>query len=117
MTPGAKVKAEFAGWSADKQHFFVTTNERDAQAFDLYRYAIKDYRRLIELHQESGSDRRGENLAHVGLARAYALSGRLREAASTLERSPLSSLERRALASDPDFAELAKHPRYGKSLE
>lgn len=47
LTPGQKVKAEFVGWSADKQHFFVTTNERKAEAFDLYRYAIKDYRRAL----------------------------------------------------------------------
>ena len=46
-TPGDKVKAEFFGWSADKQHFFVTTNERNAQAFDLYRYAAKDYARTL----------------------------------------------------------------------
>ena len=29
LTPGDKAKAEFFGWSADKQHFFVTTNERE----------------------------------------------------------------------------------------
>jgi dipeptidyl aminopeptidase/acylaminoacyl peptidase len=47
LTPGDKAKAEFVGWSADKQHFFVTTNERNAQAFDLYRYATKDYARTL----------------------------------------------------------------------
>lgn len=47
LTPGKKSKADFAGWSADKQHFFVTTNERNAEAFDLYRYAIKDYQRTL----------------------------------------------------------------------
>jgi dipeptidyl aminopeptidase/acylaminoacyl peptidase len=47
LTPGAKVKAEFVGWSKDKQHFFVSTNERNEQAFDLYRYAIKDYQRTL----------------------------------------------------------------------
>jgi dipeptidyl aminopeptidase/acylaminoacyl peptidase len=47
LTPGEKVKAEFVGWSRDKQHFFVTTNERNEQAFDLYRYAIKDYQRTL----------------------------------------------------------------------
>ncbi len=47
LTPGDKSKAEFHGWSADKQHFFVTTNERDAKAFDLYRYATKDYARTL----------------------------------------------------------------------
>src|SRR5688572_5923652 len=47
LTPGDKAKAEFHGWSADEQHFFVTTNERNAQAFDLYRYATKDYARSL----------------------------------------------------------------------
>lgn len=47
LTPGKKSKADFVGWSADKQHFFVTTNERNEQAFDLYRYAIKDYQRTL----------------------------------------------------------------------
>ena len=47
LTPGDKAKAEFFGWSADKQHFFVTTNERDAKSFDLYRYAVKDYSRTL----------------------------------------------------------------------
>jgi len=47
LTPGEKVKADFVGWSADKQHFYVRTNERNAQAFDLYRYAIKDYQRTL----------------------------------------------------------------------
>ncbi len=47
LTPGDKSKAEFFGWSADKQHFFVTTNERNPQAFDLYRYAAKDYSRTL----------------------------------------------------------------------
>jgi dipeptidyl aminopeptidase/acylaminoacyl peptidase len=47
LTPGGKVKADFVGWSKDKQHFFVTTNERNEQAFDLYRYAIKDYQRTL----------------------------------------------------------------------
>ena len=47
LTPGDQAKAEFHGWSADEQHFFVTTNERNAQAFDLYRYATKDYARTL----------------------------------------------------------------------
>jgi dipeptidyl aminopeptidase/acylaminoacyl peptidase len=47
LTPGEKVKAEFVAWSRDKQHFFVTTNERNEQSFDLYRYAIKDYQRTV----------------------------------------------------------------------
>jgi len=45
LTPGDKTKATFAGWSADHQSFYVLTNERDAKAFDLYRYATRDYAR------------------------------------------------------------------------
>src|SRR5512138_1368412 len=53
LTPGEKVKAEFFGWSADKQHFFVTTNERNAQEFDLYRYSAKDYARTLVFKNEA----------------------------------------------------------------
>ncbi|MGH8236617.1 MAG: S9 family peptidase [Steroidobacteraceae bacterium] len=53
LTPGDKSKAEFFGWSADKQHFFVTTNERNPQAFDLYRYAAKDYSRTLVFKNDS----------------------------------------------------------------
>jgi len=52
LTPGDKVKAEFFGWSADKQNFFVTTNERKPEAFDLYRYAAKDYARTLVFKNE-----------------------------------------------------------------
>ena len=47
LTPGDKVKAAFGGWSADRQHFYVLTNERDEKTFDLYRYAAKDYARKL----------------------------------------------------------------------
>lgn len=45
LTPGDQTKAQFVRWSKDRQHFFVATNERDAKAFDLYRYAAKEYAR------------------------------------------------------------------------
>lgn len=45
LTPGANVKAMFAGWSADSEDFFVLTTQRDPKSFDLYRYAAKDYSR------------------------------------------------------------------------
>ena len=47
LTPGEKVKAAFAGWAIDRQHFYVTSNERDSKTFDLYRYAAKDYARTM----------------------------------------------------------------------
>jgi dipeptidyl aminopeptidase/acylaminoacyl peptidase len=47
LTPGEKVKAGFAGWSIDRRHFYVVSNERDAKTFDLYRYAVDDYARSL----------------------------------------------------------------------
>lgn len=47
LTPGDKAKAQFAGWSADRQSLYVLTNERDARTFDLYRYGVKDYARTL----------------------------------------------------------------------
>lgn len=47
LTPGNKTKAMFAGWTADRQAFFVLTNERDPTAFDLYRYSARDYERTL----------------------------------------------------------------------
>ena len=38
ITPGENLKAGFNGFSADGEHFFVTTNERNPQAFDVYEY-------------------------------------------------------------------------------
>jgi dipeptidyl aminopeptidase/acylaminoacyl peptidase len=45
LTPGDALKAQFAGWSGDRKAFYILTNERDPKAFDLYRYAVKDYQR------------------------------------------------------------------------
>jgi dipeptidyl aminopeptidase/acylaminoacyl peptidase len=45
ITPGDKVKADFIGFSADGKWFWVSTNERDPKAFDVYRYSAKDYKR------------------------------------------------------------------------
>lgn len=47
VTPGAKVKAGFLGFSTDGRWFWARTNERDPKAFDVYRYATKDYKREL----------------------------------------------------------------------
>lgn len=47
LTPGEKTKANFAGWSADEQAFFYTTNERDARYFDVYKMSIADFSRTM----------------------------------------------------------------------
>lgn len=48
LTPGENLKASFSGWLGDGSAFFVATNERDARAFDLYRYdAASNERQLV----------------------------------------------------------------------
>jgi dipeptidyl aminopeptidase/acylaminoacyl peptidase len=53
VTPAKPGKADFLGWSADGQHFYVVTNERDPKSFDLYRYATKDYSRTLVFKNDS----------------------------------------------------------------
>jgi dipeptidyl aminopeptidase/acylaminoacyl peptidase len=52
LTPGAKLKAQFMGWSHDDASFFVMTNQRDPRFFDVYRYNTADFKRSI-LHENS----------------------------------------------------------------
>ncbi len=47
LTPGANLKAEFAGFTPDGSAFHVATNEREPRAFDVYRYDTKTYARRI----------------------------------------------------------------------
>jgi dipeptidyl aminopeptidase/acylaminoacyl peptidase len=69
LTPGAKVKADFLGWSSDKQSFYVTSNERDPKTFDVYEYEADSYRRRL-IFRNSGYEvgalsRDGRHLALV----------------------------------------------------
>ena len=54
LTPGAKHKAEFAGWSGDDRSFFVQSNERDQRFFDLYEYATDGYDRKLFYRNTEG---------------------------------------------------------------
>lgn len=47
LTPGERLKAQFAGWSSDGSTFFIATNERDPAAFDVYAYDATSYERRI----------------------------------------------------------------------
>lgn len=71
-----------------------------------YRDAIRDYREALRLAEDDPRMQVGD--AWVGLARCYARTGKLKDAAQTLRRSTLSLKELAALAQDPDFAELAQ---------
>ena len=76
-----------------------------------YRDAIRDYRKALDLGAADPRARQEE--VHIGLARCYALVGKLREAAQTLRGAPITAAEVKALADDPDFAELRASSRYG----
>jgi len=47
LTPGDKLKAGFIGFSDDGQTFWLTSNERDASAFDVYAYDATTYERKL----------------------------------------------------------------------
>ncbi len=47
LTPGENVKADFAGWRGDGGAFWLTSNERDPQVFDLYEYDAATYERRL----------------------------------------------------------------------
>ncbi|HSR68526.1 MAG TPA: alpha/beta fold hydrolase [Acidobacteriota bacterium] len=54
LTPGENLKAGFAGWSGDREWFWVQTNERNPQFFDLYRYSSDNYERSLVIENEEG---------------------------------------------------------------
>ncbi|MHA6289094.1 S9 family peptidase [Maricaulis sp. CAU 1757] len=43
LTPGENLKADFAGWAPGGDAVWVTTNARDASAFDVYEINLADY--------------------------------------------------------------------------
>jgi dipeptidyl aminopeptidase/acylaminoacyl peptidase len=56
LTPGEKLKAAFEQWTRDGGAFYVTSNERDARFFDVYRYDAKTYARTMIYKDEVGYD-------------------------------------------------------------
>ena len=56
LTPGDKHTASFAGWAHDLESFFITTNERNPQYFDLYEYAVDGYARKLVYQNKDGLD-------------------------------------------------------------
>lgn len=56
LTPGQGHKAGFAGWSDDAESFFIYSNERDGEAFDMYRYNTSDYERSVLYENTEGLD-------------------------------------------------------------
>lgn len=69
LTPGEKAKADFIGWSADGETFWVTSNERNPEMFDIYAYDTDDYERRIVFQNDGynvgGISRDGRYVALV----------------------------------------------------
>lgn len=53
LTPGDKLKANFLGWGQDGA-LWLTSNERDAKFFDLYRYDSTTYQRSLKFSNPGG---------------------------------------------------------------
>ena len=54
LTPGEKLKANFAGWAYDRKSFYIGTNERNPKYFDLYEYEVDDFSRKMIFQNEEG---------------------------------------------------------------
>jgi dipeptidyl aminopeptidase/acylaminoacyl peptidase len=52
LTPGDRLKAQFVGWSGDGRTFYVATNERNPQMFDVYAYDAASYDRRMVFRNE-----------------------------------------------------------------
>ena len=56
LTPGEKTKANFLGWSFDRQSFFFSTNARDPKFFDIFVMPITDLKPTLLYQDETGFD-------------------------------------------------------------
>jgi dipeptidyl aminopeptidase/acylaminoacyl peptidase len=52
LTPGERLKAQFLGWAADGRTFWVATNERNPQMFDVYAYDAQTLERRMAFQNE-----------------------------------------------------------------
>ncbi len=54
LTPGDKLKAEFAGFTHDGAGFHVLINDRDPRFFDLHRFDAASYERVLVYQNDGG---------------------------------------------------------------
>lgn len=55
LTPGDKHTSQFIGWAGDGKTFWISTNERDPQTFDVYAYDATTFARKL-VFQNAGYD-------------------------------------------------------------
>ena len=56
LTPGEKTKANFLGWSFDRQSFLFSTNTRNPKFFDIFVMRITDLKPTLLYQDETGFD-------------------------------------------------------------
>ncbi|MDH3732662.1 MAG: S9 family peptidase [Gemmatimonadota bacterium] len=54
LTPGENLIANFAGWAEDEESFFVASNERNPQFFDVYEVEVDGYERALFYQNDEG---------------------------------------------------------------
>lgn len=75
-----------------------------------YRESQRDYLQAINLAKNDVRARLDD--AYVGLARCYAQQNRLKEAAQTLEKAPISLKQLAELSHEPVFQKMLENPKY-----
>jgi tetratricopeptide (TPR) repeat protein len=75
-----------------------------------WREAMKDYQKALQL--SVGDIHAHTEESYIGLARCYAQTGKLKEAAQNIEKAPVSMKRLAELAKEPAFAKLAENPKY-----
>lgn len=72
LTPGERLRAMFVGWHEDGRTFYVATNERDPQAFDIYAYDAATLERRLAFRNPGGfiPTDVSRNGRYVGLSKA-----------------------------------------------
>jgi len=102
----------------------IQRNPDWAQSFEargtvLYRMqewkeARKDYEKALEL---SARDLRAkQDTAAIGIARCYMQEGKVKDAADTLRKSPVTPKQLAELARDPLFAPMLENPKLRETL-
>lgn len=56
LTPGAKEKASFAGWSRDDKFMYYMSNKRDPRFFDMYKMDTTTWTPIMVYKNETGFD-------------------------------------------------------------
>ncbi|MCY2960198.1 MAG: tetratricopeptide repeat protein [Planctomycetota bacterium] len=109
--------AEFDERIAKNEGYAAAYEERGNVYYRIgdYREGVNDFKQAIKL---SADDLRArQDTAYVGLAKCYARWGKLKEAAQTLEKAPLTRQQLADLKNEPAFAKLLENAKFRELFE